>query len=204
VFILFAITRIEYQDAKVKSNIALAKNDIDTIAKALDAYGMDNNVDPVPDFDLEGNSVISHRLIHSWSTSTVWESTRKPRKRMIDRFETYQKDSTYRMRILPAGHYLEKLLYDPFNNHGAGLYGYGGGPVTDGGLKNTWPAMGWIVTSYGPDLKPGNTGDPGGKPIEPSKAWTDQLLTVPLGLSPLTYDPTNGLISGGDIWRRGP
>ncbi len=212
VFILFAITWVEYQDAKVKSNIALAKNDLNTIAQALEAYGMNNNVYPRSDLDSEGNGVLPKALVFSWSASTSWESTRNTTKRLVkmgrlpEGFippESYQKDSTYRMRIFPAGHYLEKLLYDPFNNRGKGLYGYSGGPVT-GSFKTTWPASGWIATSYGPDRVPGNTGDPDGQPIDPSKAWSDSVLGFELKGSDLTYDPTNGLRSPGDIWRRGP
>lgn len=92
--------------------------------------------------------------------------------------------------------YLKSLPFDPFKNKGKGYYGYG-----------SYTYSGWIVTSYGPDKVDGNSGEPGGKPLDQSIAWSDTLgsfATVPLQQSPFTYDPTNGTVSAGDIWRRGP
>jgi type II secretory pathway pseudopilin PulG len=91
--------------------------------------------------------------------------------------------------------YIAKLFHDPFKNNGLGYYEYG---------CDTSTTRRWIVTSYGPDTMDGNSGTPGGKTLDESKAWSNQLLGFPLEHSDLSYDPTNGINSPGDIWRREP
>ena len=92
---------------------------------------------------------------------------------------------------------LSRLPSDPFNNRGHGVYGYAGGhlegkPFGDEPNYNTW-----ILTSHGPDRD---------KDIDPQRVRQDQpSLEWIYGDQPLelfAYDPTNGLISDGDIYRR--
>ena len=96
--------------------------------------------------------------------------------------------------------FLTSLFHDPFKKFGKGYYEYGGG------LQKDYFSSGWIVTSYGPDGVDGNSGVPGGEPLIENNEWTDSTTgdRIILVASPLTYDPTNGPISSGDIWRRGP
>lgn len=89
--------------------------------------------------------------------------------------------------------YLPSLIFDPYNHDGKGYFGYGVDTL-----------KGWIITSYGPDKVDGNSGVSGGSKMPYMKAWSDESLGFNLQPSPLTYDPTNGTYSAGDIWRRGP
>ncbi len=89
--------------------------------------------------------------------------------------------------------YLHSLPYDPYNHDGKGYYGYGVDTV-----------KGYIIVSYGPDKVDGNSGVPDGSKMPYMKAWSDEALGFNLQASPLTYDPSNGIYSSGDIWRRGP
>ena len=89
--------------------------------------------------------------------------------------------------------FVTSLFHDKFKDNGKGYYGYG--------VDTT---LGWIVASYGPDRMDGNLGMPGGTIMDFPKAWSDKSLGFSLEASGLTYDPSNGLNSPGDIWRRGP
>ncbi|MDI6784099.1 MAG: hypothetical protein QME64_08410 [bacterium] len=123
--------------------------------------------------------------------------------------------------------YITTLPHDPFRKNGRGYYGYGGGPgLTGAGGKPTiddkdhdysgiWPSQGWIITSYGPDVVDGTLGYPNGQSLREELCWSDSYSrdypdlmqcdsTHPLATSGLTYDPTNGTTSPGDVWRRGP
>ncbi len=149
------------------SKFSRVRNDHRSIAIALEAYYVENNYYPQPDFDEEGRPV------------------------------------TPRILTTPLA-YLNSLAKDPFKNQGKGLYEYGGGDLKGADPHTGWFKDGWIVTSYGPDNTPGNALYPDGKEIDPFQAWSDKLLGHKLESSSLTYDPTNGLKSAGDIWRRGP
>lgn len=85
--------------------------------------------------------------------------------------------------------YFKELPNDPFKRSGRGIYGY---------AMDT--EYGWIIKSNGPDNWDGSNGEP--FPIQ--KAVSDKLLGFSLQASRFTFDPTNGTVSPGDIWRRGP
>ncbi|MFB3895926.1 MAG: hypothetical protein ACE14V_06445 [bacterium] len=123
--------------------------------------------------------------------------------------------------------YITTLPHDPYKLDRRGYYGYGGGPgqnnaagrpvidnpkIDSSGIQ---PKSGWIVTSYGPDKVDGNLSIQGGQMLREELCWSDSYsmgvpdymqcdTTYPLLTSGLTYDPTNGTVSPGDIWRRGP
>ena len=171
--------------SKTHSLISKVKAGQSSLATALESYYIDNCVYPRADFDENDNPIIPHVL----TTPVAYAPCGSSNKKTV----TFISDCN--------------VVHDPFNKDGKGFYGYGGGPVTGGSPKSTWPSTGWIVTSYGPDTVSGNTSVPGGKPLVPSQAWTDStgaFVIVPLKQSPLTYDPSNGLYSPGDVWRRGP
>ena len=100
--------------------------------------------------------------------------------------------------------YLAGLVYDPFKNNGEGFFEYDKRVLPTRKFADKFPSEEWIITSYGPDRKDGNSGAPGGTPLIEKTALSDSTLGFPLATSPLTYDPTNGLVSPGDIWKRGP
>jgi hypothetical protein len=87
-----------------------------------------------------------------------------------------------------SARYLSNLSKDPFSDQRQNLYRYASGP------PGSWDKY-YIVTSCGPDKK-GNINVMQYDPDKPN--WKN------LAQSPLTYDPTNGIISAGDLWRCGP
>lgn len=88
---------------------------------------------------------------------------------------------------------VSRLFHDPFQLGTNKYFGYG-----------VDTAQGYIIVSYGPDKVDGNSGVVGGSKMPYMKAWSDEAIGFNLQASPLTYDPSNGTYSAGDIWRRGP
>jgi hypothetical protein len=178
----------------IRSKVSQAKGEQNMIATGLEAYYLDNKTYPMAD---------------------------EPRSREP---KSYENDGTYaseggiipKILTTPIA-YLTALPRDPFKLRGKGYYGYGSGrgPVnligTDNGKylseggKPVLGTKGWIITSYGPDKVDGNSGIKSGAILREEVEWTDNIdTTQPLINKGLTYDPTNGIISPGDIWRRGP
>jgi Tfp pilus assembly protein PilE len=194
VFILFAIARIEYQDAKVRTSIAQVKSDQQNLATAIESYYIYYNVYPAPELDSEGNTVppdflTKKHLYAGLATQSI---------------RTVGTQTTYTFATITIEPWLSGMPKDPFNNGGNGFYHYSPG----------WGQC-WIVSSYGPDEVDGygttkfNLEHFIIEPIviDPNSASSTLLqyaAPFPLQSSSFTYDPTNGLRSGGDIWRRGP
>jgi hypothetical protein len=178
---------------KSRSLVSRAKGEHNMLATGLEAYYLDNKTYPMAD---------------------------EPRTRDSKSYEndgTYASDGGIIPKILTTPiDYLTALPRDPFRLKGKGYYGFGSGPGkvnligTDNGKylsKGGKPVLGtkgWIVTSYGPDKVDGNSGIKSGSMLREEVEWTDIDITQPLYTKGLTYDPTNGIISPGDIWRRGP
>lgn len=166
---------------KIKYKTATVKANMQSLATAIESYYIDHCQYPWPDFYENGRPILPHLL----TTPVAY-------------YPCGSRNSTAVVLVNDCD-----IIYDPFNNNGKGILGYGSG--------HSYSGEGWIITSYGPDTVPGNTGVLGGIPIDPTKAWTDYQWTSPstgttfnLQGSGLTYDPTNGINSPGDIWRRGP
>lgn len=154
--ILAAIAIPNFKSAMSHSNVSTIQQEMRTIATALEAYYIDYDQYPLPQYDNEDNAVLP---------------------------------STITTPIAYATCILNDIYNDTDNDH----YRY----YTDSSTK-------WIVASFGPDKKSGNSGIQGGINLDIESALTDDELGFPLQSSPLTYDPTNGTKSPGDIWRRGP
>ena len=184
IFILVGIAGIEFDRGLVRKKIALVKTELQYLNDTLMSYTIDYNRFPPPDIDVEGNKVISYRLttpinyiVFIFSKPTI----RYPNNR---------------------------LPHDPFNQHGKRLYHYAPTKV-DG---NYWDVTAMILSSYGPDEVSGygttkfNLEHYVLDSAKNIPEWVDKdsISPYPLKTSPFTYDPTNGLISGGDIWNRGP
>ena len=73
--------------------------------------------------------------------------------------------------------YVNEIYGDPFGNH----------PIA-------YAAVGehWMLVSPGPDRV---------FQIDPETDFDPEAKDPTAGLVPYTYDPTNGITSGGDIWR---
>lgn len=215
IFILFAITWVEYQDAKVRSNIAKAKNGLNLTSIALVSYTIDWNSYPKPDFDAEGYPIPPrHRLE---------KHKEPPRKFIVSSEQAFaiktsrrSGDSNYsRSTNWFEMEYIDKLPEDPFNPKEKSLYHYANVIYGSDSTKlYYWADSPFLVSSYGPDQVCGYgttkfdiqhfVVDPmiyNDKAIQ--GVYYKCIAPFPLQSSPFTYDPSNGLRSGGDIWQRG-
>ena len=109
--------------------------------------------------------------------------------------------------------YITTYPSDPFASNKGETFSYYA--VWPGDQRNSpRGGVGWILWSYGPDVDeykhtPGSDTPYGAynPTIAQPSSW-DQYLVIPGGLlagsgsvHAFTYDPTNGTVSGGDVWR---
>lgn len=187
--ILAAIAIPNFLAAQTRSKVSRARAEMQTLATALESYYIDNNVYPAPD--------------------------RSGLVGMAAGDDGNQDGSIPRALTTPIA-FISSLSRDPFKANNRGLYEYGGGfPSSPGNIApvadrfNRWPSAGWIVSSQGPDNVDGSSGITGGTKLLEETAWNDAefrgfFAGVRLEGHGLTYDPTNGTTSPGDLWRRGP
>lgn len=203
--ILVAIAIPNFLTAATPSKIRRAKSDMKMIATAIEAYYIDAGVYPSP-----GRP-----------------SFREPGSYNIGEGSYAKEGGIIPIALTTPVAYMTALPHDPFHKNNRGYYGYGGGPGltsadgkatiddNDHDYSDIWPVYGWIITSYGPDVMDGNSGVYGVAPLHEELCWSDNYSMDtpdfmqcdkihPLQTSGLTYDPTNGVTSAGDIWRRGP
>jgi len=129
-FLSFVLLVPETGFPPTRVKVSRVKAEQASLATALEAYYIDNNHYPLPDYDGRGKPIIPKTLTTPYA-------------------------------------YITSLFHDPFNTNGHGLYGYS----LDTNHR-------WTIYSFGPDNVDNN--------------WS------------IAYDPTNGITSEGDIWRRGP
>jgi prepilin-type N-terminal cleavage/methylation domain-containing protein len=205
--ILAAIAIPNFLAAQTRSKVSRAKGEHNMLATGLEAYFIDSNVYPSP-----GRGDFYPPESRDGTSG----------------YASGQDDGLVPYGLTTPVSYITTVPRDPFKKNGRGFYEYGGGPGVSGGagaatinvttnnFSGIWPAAGWIVTSYGPDVVDGNTGaGTGAGDLREESAWTDSYGTgspdnmlcsnsAPLLNSGFTYDPTNGTTSAGDLWRRGP
>lgn len=158
--ILAAIAVPNFLEAQTRAKVSRVRNDLRTIATAMESYFVDNNRYP-------GDS-----------DNTILEPGQ---------------DQQGLLKLTTPIAYITTLATDPFQvneqdiDSGALYYEMGSGS------DNPEPVQSWLVTSVGPnkiDETDGNDQWPGGGPTFSAVALNN-------------YDPTNGTLSNGDIYRWG-
>ncbi len=215
VFILFAITWVEYSRAKIRSNIAKAKNGLNITATVIESYAIDWNSYPKPDLDTEGYPIPPrHRLEPHKEPPRVFIVPREQAYAM--KTSNRSGDSNYSRRTTwGVMYYIKELPDDPFNPKEKSLYHYVNVIYGSDSTKlYYWSDSPFLISSYGPDQVCGygtTKFDIQHFVVDPviyndsaiKGVYYKCIAPFPLQSSPFTYDPTNGLISGGDIWQRG-
>jgi prepilin-type N-terminal cleavage/methylation domain-containing protein len=195
--ILAAIAVPNFLEAQVRSKVSRARSDMRSLATGLESYYIDNNIYPA--MTLTRAQSADEGLYLTSPPTTVGR--------------------TFRLRQLPNSNintlttpvaYITSYFADPFASVRGTTFRY----FTDG--------SGWILGSWGPDTDQATDGDLG---------WSQGNLAVPLvgrdgvvetvydsriaqpsillltgewtgaGRGAYTYDPTNGSVSEGDVWR---
>lgn len=153
-----------------RSKWARTKNDIRSIATALEAYYVDNDAyPPCAKGDLGMNAFL---LKKDAPERNIW-TFRAPRVDKMGRLDAAS--------LTTPVAYMSSMPTDPFANYKGCEFGY-----------YNADNLGWIIWSPGPD---------GVYDVDPLKDY-DPYQSNPLPQLFLdSYDPTNGTISRGDVWR---
>ena len=185
--ILAAIAIPNFLNAQVRAKVSRAESEMRNIATALETYYIDNNAYP-PSSD--------------WFGAFPAPGADKVDSNEPDDEGNFYGQVSY-MLTTPVAH-LPSLPSDPFFNAGDSMknvYRY-----------STNVASCWIMCSNGPDNQgtPGNNDD-GYPDLGPESAYIGNYCDLALALredggdmNNMTYDPTNGTTSNGDVWRVGP
>lgn len=198
--ILAAIAVPNFLEAQTRSKVSRVRSDHRSLATAIETYYVDNNEYPAHGYQ-GSQPTFDDSLLPAGYTFSGKTFRRRDDANTV-RFNTLTTPIAYVTSIFP----------DPF----ADTRGLGFRYFNDG--------RGWIVGSWGPDTDQASGGDmewnlgtlpaSGGytnanrtgavETVYNSTAAAQPSVTLLTSASPagsLTYDPTNGTISPGDLWR---
>lgn len=193
--ILAAIAVPNFLEAQTRSKVSRVRSDHRSLATAIETYYIDNNSYPA------ATHITAESMDGALVTATNIGSTFRARE-----------NNRQMLSITTPISYITSNFPDPFAD-------------TRGiGFKYWTDSRGWILGSFGPDVDQANggqlywnaaddraiqagalpkAGGPGvetvydGRIAQPSQI----LLTGAATQGNYTYDPTNGTISPGDVWR---
>jgi type II secretion system protein G len=182
--ILAAIAIPNFLEAQTRAKVARAKSEIRNLAVALETYYIDNNAYPCA-----VNAGGTYQVVGEGSPKEVLQAGSR-----------YGAGWVSNMLTTPVVHQAS-IPFDPFGPKkvAAGeawrkVYQYGVNYLSY-----------WILTSVGPDLDGSHMNET--YYVTPATAGAGgdiaRFLTQ-FGGSNIEYDPTNGTISNGDVYRTGP
>jgi predicted nucleic acid-binding Zn ribbon protein len=185
-FALLSRPNIAYREAGVRAQVARVNMDMRVLDRAIESYYTDYKSYPAWAKGAKGaNSLASPRAgVYHIPTFRVWKSDAEKKC-----FFTLTSPISY----VPSG-----FLNDPFADTKDATFGY----YSDG--------RGWILWSWGPD-RDENKRDEWDLSADVEKVYRSDILQPSLTLlagtssapahQAYTYDPTNGTISPGDVYR---
>ena len=195
--ILAAIAVPNFLEAQVRSKVSRVRSDHRSLATAIETYYVDNN--EYPAMTLTANQTADFGLYRTAPT-TVGRTFRV-------------RNNTQLMTLTTPIAYVTSLFPDPF----ADTRGLGFRYFTD--------SRGWLVGSFGPDVDESVAGSgdlqwsagtlvvEAARPDAIESAYDSRISQPSLilltgrpsatgaGIGAFTYDPTNGTVSEGDLWR---
>lgn len=191
--ILAAIAVPNFLEAQVRSKVSRVQADMRSMATAIESYYVDTNAYPAC------TTVISESVNSGLASAT----------RLTFRTPT----GTQALHILTTPiAYVTNYFVDPFADTKGTILGYYA--TGDERLTLTGSAAikgGWILMSYGPDVDEKDGGQLQGSGVTPlletayvvsiSQPSVTLLSGLGFGSECFTYDPTNGTVSAGDIYR---
>jgi prepilin-type N-terminal cleavage/methylation domain-containing protein len=208
--ILAAIAVPNFLEAQTRAKVARVRSDLRTLATALEAYYIDAIGYPAQS--------------SSWKDATTWPVGNPPTPAGVNDSVSSNNPSgaetnvltmpTFRRQVNQADRlmtlttpvsYITSYPPDPFADTKGATFMYSRGPNLNAG---------WIMWSYGPDgdekVKNGATPDIFGgdircqlisPPIVETAFYNPGFQTPTAALTNVTYDPTNGTTSNGDVYR---
>ncbi len=194
--ILAAIAIPNFLDAQIRSKVSRVRTDQRSVATGLEAYFVDNN--QYVAFAVGNEGANAFAIPAPGTGSTEVGAT------LIYTFRTWSAASNFHFTLTTPLAYMTTYIRDPFADTRGASFGY----YSD--------LNGWILTSFGPDTDENDTNAPGDLRMtnnEPEvetvyqSVFSQPSLTLLCGVSDtqpneaFSYDPTNGTISPGDLYR---
>jgi len=204
--ILAAIAVPNFLEAQVRSKVSRAKADQRSLATAIESYFVDNNLYPAAAREGTGNCQAPNNTVPVNPTSqgnfNKYVKPSSPPSNLANVFSFAARSSTQQMMLLTTPiSYITSYPADPFADTKGATFCY---------FAN---ANGWILWSCGPDTDEaqgtelGFVTAPGPNKVETiydvSIAQPSAVLIAGQAAAnrAYTYDPTNGTVSPGDVYR---
>jgi hypothetical protein len=180
----------EFKEARIREQVSRVKNDMRSMATAIESYYVDNNSYPT------STTEVTKSIHASAARNAQSEGWRLPAFEL----RGYPANGSWPpMTLTTPVAYITRYMDDPFTNQPGHTYqfystNHPGHPVQTGPRTTMWMGSGggWILWSPGPDGK---------YDVDWQKYYPNDTTATLKSLYSKTYDPTNGTISGGDIWR---
>ena len=197
--ILAAIAVPNFLEAQVRSKVSRAKSDMRSLATGIESYYVDNNQYPLSARTSREAACVGN--VNYFLASNQGNTAAATTLRAIPTFSAQQNASPRIGTLTTPVAYITSYFADPFLDTKGASFGY---------YSDT---NGWILWSAGPDTDQATQTQLGGPGSTPSveTVYNSQIsqpsmvLTVGTrtgtGGGCYTYDPTNGTVSPGDVWR---
>jgi type II secretion system protein G len=202
--ILAAIAVPNFLEAQTRSKVSRVKADLRSLATALEAYYIDNNTYPAQASSMSPGA-----------NALPDVPTTPPSARFMPTFRIKLNGTDNLMTLTTPVAYITSYFADPFSDSKGAIFNYSMNDASPGSAGISGP--GWILWSYGPDtdekIANGGSGNTGGSidvidgtsndepPVVAETMYNPSIAGVSEGLSSVTYDPTNGTTSNGDVYR---
>ncbi|HPK03668.1 MAG TPA: prepilin-type N-terminal cleavage/methylation domain-containing protein [Candidatus Sumerlaeota bacterium] len=212
--ILAAIAVPNFLEAQVRSKVSRVRADIRSLATGIESYYVDNNIYPAQASSNPQDGAYG-------ANSTVTNASQNLRNMPTFRLRVLVQGSNPQRwdinTLTTPVSYITSYFSDPFADSKGATFSYS---------RDSFNRDGWIVWSYGPDtderVTPTNTTHPvdngpildpsggdipvvlgaGGIPYPETTYYNPSFGHPSVRMTNIsTYDPTNGITSGGDVYR---
>jgi len=212
--ILAAIAVPNFLEAQVRAKVSRARTDMRSLSVAVEAYYVDNNIYPAFGIGV-GTPVAGCMTYNNWVVTAARHTAGGA---VLPNFlmRGIGPAASFQTLTTPMA-YITSYPSDPFATNRGETFSYFS--VFPGiPLIGNRGGVGWILWSYGPDVDEYKGNTPSDSPYmayDPIISQPDSSNRIVLGgliagrsndsgdagQDQFTYDPTNGTVSGGDIWR---
>lgn len=192
--ILAAIAVPNFLEAQIRSKVSRVRSDQRSVATALEAYYVDNNLYPAWAATADANGAAAPNL--TWNVNTGLSKATPPTATLRTFAINPRTNSNMQTLTTPIA-YMTTFPRDPFMDTKGATFGYYSDPFF----------VGWIMYSVGPDQDEGASDL--NKNVETVYNPSISQPSPELNAGPLppatgdsyTYDPSNGTSSPGDVYR---
>lgn len=200
--ILAAIAVPNFLEAQVRAKVSRVKNDQRSLATGIESYYVDNNVYPLS--ARTGRDPAGQGNVNQGLAVTAGDNNAATNLLGIPTFASRNANTNAAVAgmatLTTPIAYITSFFADPFMDFKGATFGY----YSD--------QNGWILFSPGPDTDQVAFTDLGVTANSPlvETLYTSQIAQPSPALiafaraaanAATTYDPTNGTVSGGDVWR---